>query len=147
MLSRLEELYEDIDNSDVLLVGTDSVKNPAMTLRLNSEYAIVMNEKAYRTDAERFVVLAHEKGHCDTGAVYSAYAPLITREQCERRANTKAAFTIIPLVDLVTAFECGATNVYELSVHFGVTEDFMRIALEIYSEDLKRIYREREGKL
>jgi len=146
-MTRLELLYNEIDNSDITHIPTKSTRNPAYTLRVNRDYAIVMNERAFSSNAQRLVVLAHEKAHCDTGAVYSAYAPLITMEQCEARANKGSVYMLMPLGDLIDAFEHGITQIYELAEHFEVTEVLVTFALNLYAEELKRVYQEKHGVL
>ena len=145
MMTRLEALYDDIESADIMCFATSSRKNPAMTLRTHGDYSIAINERAFRTDAERLVALAHEKGHCDTGAVHSVFAPLITRAQCENRANKMATYTLMPFNELVAALEGGASSKYELSEHFGVTEEFMQFALEVYADDIRDEYVETHG--
>jgi len=146
MITRLEALYEDVEKAGILYFNTDTTKITAMTLRQDNEYAIAINERAYGSNAERLVTLAHEKGHCDTGAVYNLNTPLITRGYCERRANRWAVQNLMPLDELIGAFESGCANVFELAEFFEVTEDFMRFALELYEQDIKRIYQEKHGK-
>lgn len=145
-MTNFESLLIKIENSDdMVYVESTSTKNPAKTIRDDKLYGIFLNERAYNSDAERFVALAHEKGHCDTGAVYTTLTPLITKEQCETKAWRSSVYEHITLNALIDAFEDGCTNVYELANHFGFTEDFMRHALELYEQDLRRIWQERHG--
>jgi len=145
MITRLESLFEDVEKAGILYFSTDTTKITAMTIRENNEYAIAINEHAYNNNAERLVALAHEKGHCDTGAVYNLNTPLITRGYCERRADRWAVQNLMPLNELIAAFESGCANIYELAEHFEVTEDFMRYALELYEQDLRQVWAERYG--
>lgn len=99
---------------------------------------IAIDSRRFHTQAEEKVALAHELGHCITGSLYNIYSPCDVRSRHERRANKKAAYMLIPLDELVDAFKSPWNNVYDLSEHFGVTEDFMRETLELYDYELRR---------
>ncbi|MDR1438883.1 MAG: ImmA/IrrE family metallo-endopeptidase [Clostridiales bacterium] len=93
---------------------------------------IVMNRQALGTEAEKTVAMAHECGHCETGAFYGVGSLLETKGRCERRADKWAAGRLIPAKDLMVAVAAGFTEPHELAVRFGVTERFLRRAVEIY---------------
>ena len=75
--------------------------------------------------------LAHELGHCETGAFYNEYSKFDIRAKHERRANKWAIKKLIPEDELKEACTF-CYNRYELAEHFGVTEDFMQKALDYY---------------
>ena len=135
-MTKFEELLSEIEESEIFYIDSDSQKNPAKTIKFDDDYAIVINASAFPTQAERLVALAHEKGHCDTGAVYSNATPLITRGMCELRANKKATYRLIPLDELIEACLSPWNDVWDLAERFEVTEDFMHYALELYQDEL-----------
>ncbi|MBQ4561448.1 MAG: ImmA/IrrE family metallo-endopeptidase [Clostridia bacterium] len=92
---------------------------------------IIMDE-GDMTEAQRKVHLAHEIGHCMTGAFYHPYSPLETRSRCEYKANMWMIEMLIPKKDLLQAFENGITEVWELAEHFDVPEDTVRFACYEY---------------
>ena len=145
-MNRYEQLLDEIDNTgDTHYFDSNATEFPSMVVRHNRVYGIFFNERVYDTTADKYVALAHEKGHCDTGSVYCIHTPLITKEQCEARAKRSATYSMMPLDALIAAFEGGCANVFELSEYFEVTEDFMRFALELYEQDLRQIWREKYG--
>ena len=92
---------------------------------------IGMDPFAIETDAQEKVHLAHELGHCKTGAFYSLNSPLETRERQELRADRWAIRTLIPAEELNVVL--GLLNEpWSLAEYFGVTEEFMRKAIEYY---------------
>ena len=100
---------------------------------------IAIDSRQMRTQAEQAVILAHELGHCLTGSFYCQHSPFDERARHERRANKKAVYELIPLDKLIAALDNPWNSVYDLSEHFGVTEDFMRTVLDIYDNDLRSI--------
>ena len=131
-MTKFETALADAEAADILYIRTASERQPAKAISDEYGGAIFMNESVYRTTAERYTVLVHERAHLDSGAMYSAYTPLITMEQCETRAWNRAVMTALPFADLLAAFEAGYTEVWQLAEYFEVTEDFIRKAAEIY---------------
>ena len=131
-MTRFEAALSDLETADIIYITTASTRQPAKAICDEDGGAIFMNENVYCTNAERYTVLVHERAHLDSGAMYSAYTPLITMEQCETRAWKRAVMTALPFADLLAAFESGYTEVWQLAEYFEVTEDFIRKAAEIY---------------
>ena len=136
-MTRYEKLQSEIADSDIVCEYTTSYRLSAFAVRVDGDYGIFFNEGAYRTTAERYVALGHEKAHCDTGALYSEHTPLITRERCEYRANKKSVYALVPLDELIDAIETPWNSVYDLAERFSVTDKFMRKALNIYEHDIR----------
>ena len=136
-MSRYEKLQNEIADSDIVCEYTSSYRLTAFAVCVDEDYGIFFNEDAYKTTAERYVALGHEKAHCDTGTLHSEHTPLITRERCEYRANKKSAYALVPLNELIDALESPWNSVYDLAEHFGVTDKFMRKVLNIYEHDIR----------
>lgn len=94
--------------------------------------AIAMNPWYLHTQAEEKVKLAHELGHCETGAFYNRYAARDLRQKHENRANKWAIKKLIPEDELRAAFRDGYREPWELAEYFGVTEDFVHKAIDYY---------------
>ena len=91
------------------------------------------NKEADRGETEEKEKLSHELGHCATGAFYNRYAACDICERHERRANIWSIKKLIPKDELLKALDdCFCTNRFELAEHFGVSEDFMQMALDYY---------------
>ena len=86
-----------------------------------------------KTQAEENVHLAHEIGHCETGAFYNPYSNLDIREKHERTANRWAVKKLVPKSELVPLLKKGYER-WELAEHFEVTEDFINLAIRMYFE-------------
>lgn len=135
-MTKLEALVDAIEQDDILYIEMESGTLPAKAIRINEEEAIIINQEAFTTDAERFGALAHEKGHCDTGAFYTEYAPLITRGQCERRAWRSAILEQLPFGELLQAFNACKTfdgiSVYDVAEYLDLPQEFIERAVIEY---------------
>ncbi|MCI8387131.1 MAG: ImmA/IrrE family metallo-endopeptidase [Clostridiales bacterium] len=100
----------------------------------DSTMFIGIDDAAMRTRADERVHLAHELGHCMTGAFYNMYAPIDNRGWCERIANNYAIKKLIDEDELRGVIDSygGEIGIWELAEYFDVTEDFMQQAVEYY---------------
>lgn len=105
--------------------------NKSLSFEDSQKKYIVMDESDM-TESERKTCLAHELGHCMTGAFYRAYSPLETRSRCEYKANMWMIENLMPKNEVEKAFSMGIVEVWELAEYFGVTEDTVRFACYEY---------------
>ena len=136
MLTLCETLQEDISNKGIFFVDTDSETSPAMSMRIKEYCAVFMNETVFSTSAEKAVVLAHELGHCETGAFYNPYTPLETKGRCEAKANRYAVRALVPLDELSRAMDACKTidgvSLCDVAEYLQITESFLKTAIETY---------------
>jgi len=78
------------------------------------------------------VKLAHELGHCETGAVYGRNCE--NRSRQEERANRWAIERLLPLSQIRKAVRLGDRTVSELAERFCVTEEFVEETLRYYRD-------------
>ena len=119
------------DENEIVLDYFRLPLNKSVSFEDGKEKYIIMDE-GDMTEPERKVHLAHEIGHCMTGAFYRPYSPLETRSRCEHKANMWMIEHILPKENLEKAFTQGITEVWELAEHFNVTEDVIRFACYEY---------------
>jgi len=147
-MTRYEQLLNDIDESEILYIETTSTKQPAKSMRDAGDYAIFMNERAFKAEDERLEALMHEKGHCDSGAFYSVYTPLITRARCECRAWRRAVLDNLPFEVLEEACEACKTaegiDICDVSDYLDMPASFIDRACEEYKLMGKEIFFEFE---
>ena len=135
MAVELLDLYIEAEENDVdiMSVDTDVTKSMSVMSDLDNCY-IGLNPLMIDTTAEEKVLLAHELGHCMTGAFYNQYSKLDIREKHERRADKWAIKKLIPEDELKKAVKSGRESRYELAEYFNVTEDFMQKAMDYYRD-------------
>lgn len=131
-----DKLYLEAEQSGItVLCGAELPLTKSVSLALpDGAMFIGIDDSVMQSRAEERVHLAHELGHCVTGAMYNIRCPIMPRQRYERIAD---AYAIKKLVDedelrRVIDEREGDISVWELSEWFDVTEDFMRKALAFY---------------
>ena len=129
----LNDLYSYADEHNISVISFDMPKSESMSVLYDGNCFVGIDPLAVRDEIDEKEKLAHEIGHCETGAFYNEYAACDIREKHERRANIWAIKKLIPKAKLIKAIQSGfGENRWELSEYFGVTEDLMKFALEYY---------------
>ena len=137
-MTKYESLLDAVESSGIIFTETDSAGIPAHAIRIDKDYGIFFNESAYKTTADRRIALAHEKAHCDTGAVYSIGTPEMTWRICEARAWRRTIHDMLPFDEMKAAFTscvyADGLDVYELAEKLDVTLEFAKKAIEHYHQ-------------
>ena len=128
---KVDELYDYADSVGItvdrfMMNYAESLSEPI------GNGAIALDPFRIRSVADEKVKLAHELGHCELGAFYNRYSPFDVVAQHENRADRWAIKKLIPKDELNKAVSDGRTECWELAEYFGVTEAFMRKAVDYY---------------
>lgn len=129
------DLYKDMRSEGIDLMEHSLLRSEAVSICSDGAYGIFIDTNKMETLAEELSVVAHEYGHCATGATHVVYSPLDLVEKHEYKANKWAVHRLISINDLHEAFRDGYTEVWNLAEYFDVTEDFIRTALNIYERE------------
>lgn len=122
----INEVYSMAEDENVEVTNFTLDETKSLSVRTESgDCYIALDEKKFSTTAEKKVALAHELGHCKTGAFRNVYSPFDLVCQHEYRANRQAVLDLVPYEDLIKAIRSGVVEVWELAEHFNVTEDFI----------------------
>ncbi len=124
-------LYRIAENNGIAVDRFPLPENRSLAF-MDGDAMYVAIDKNIRGAEER-VCLAHELGHCQTASFYNIYSPLDVRQKHERRADKWAIKALIPKSVYRNALKRGYDNIYSLAEFFGVTADFMKKAVEFYS--------------
>ena len=112
------------------------IEGDALALDLDGGYYIALNPTL--TEPHLKQALAHELGHCFTRGFYSIYTPFETRERIEASANHWAYKTLLPLEAVQELAEKEILFNWEIADAVGLTEDFVKQAMDYYmSLDLR----------
>lgn len=106
---------------------------PSLSMPVGSKYCIAINTRQLTGEADERTKLAHEVGHCATGAFYNRYSSLDILQKHENRADKWAIRHLIPVESLDAAVADGYCEICDLAEHFGVSEDFMKKAVCLYT--------------
>ena len=124
-------LYDLAQTDNIPVFSFDMKVCESISILKEGNCYIAIDPFKIRSIPDEKVKLAHELGHCETGAFYNQYAVCDIRAKHEKRADKWAIKKLIPEDELKEARKC-CSNRWELSQHFEVTEDFMQKALDFY---------------
>lgn len=128
------KLYERISEEKILVFSVDTGNQKALTIRYDSEqkYGIFCNEQKFESNAEEFLIMAHEYGHCKSGATHKLCSPYQLIEQHEERANRAAVHELLPVEEIEEAVSAGNTTLWQIAECICMPEQFVSMAIEIY---------------
>lgn len=129
-MKTLQQIYRIADQENIVVDRFALSSREALSL-MDSDGAcfIAINPSKIQNEADERTKLAHELGHCLTGAFYNGYSNFDCRQKHENRADKWAVLHLISADALDDAVASGHTEIWDLAEFFGVTEPFMRKAL------------------
>ncbi len=132
-MTKLDELYTEAEQSDILIVNTKLSSVGSMSVCDNGDCIVAVDESQSTVGADILVRTAHELGHCQTHSFYTTGNHFQVRSKMEYKADKWAIQRLIPFDQLNELVLSGVTEPWDLAEHFGVTEDYLRRAVEIYT--------------
>ncbi len=129
----IKKIYKVASDNNISVSFFSLPKSKALSICCaDGSCHIAIDPQHISGEADEKVKLCHELGHCITGSFYykDNYCDVYARH--EYRANKWAYKQLVPIEELILMLARGASSVWELSEHFGVTEGFMRKAIEYY---------------
>ncbi len=136
-MNKYEELLQDASENNVRvyesfdLNGNNEMQNRIEGLYMDGNIAL---DKKLRTSVERACILAEELGHH-----YTSYGNIIdvndiqNRKQ-ERQARLYGYNKMVGLRGIISAFQAGCQNVYEIAEHLHITKDYLQECISCYRE-------------
>lgn len=94
---------------------------------------IALDPASVRDENDERAKLAHELGHCMTGAFYNRYSDFDCRQRHENKADKWAICAVVTEDELDEAVAEGCVTLWELAEHFGVPEELMKKAVCWYT--------------
>ena len=125
-MTDLMTLYDLAEADNISVYSFDMpLSQSASVMYSDGSCAIAIDPFRLASSADETVKLAHELGHCETGAFYNIYSDFDVRGRAEHKANIWAIKKLVPKNELIQAFDDGVTETWNLAEHFNVTEDFI----------------------
>lgn len=134
-MKTLTNLYELAEKDDIPIIGFHIHNKEVGALSQcddDGDCIIAIDDTKIKNEADLKVKMAHELGHCETGAFYNRYSPYDEIGRHEYRADKWAVYELIPFDELVEALEKGYDEAWQLAEYFDVSEDFIDRAFYIY---------------
>lgn len=130
----LADIYEALRAEDVRLYLYDIGFAAAATVEQDGRYAVFYDPAAARSTAALKECLAHECGHCATGATHRVGSPWDLIEKHEYKANRWAIERFLPYESICAAMRSGKTEPWQLAEWFDLPQPFIERALAYYSD-------------
>ena len=127
------KLFQEAQDSDIPIMYLSIPENGSMCIQTDKRCYIGMDCGVLVNESNIRVHLAHELGHCKTGAFYNRWATCDIRQKYEHRADKWAIEKMIPIDALYDAIADGHTELWDLAEKFCVTETFMKKAVCWYT--------------
>ena len=130
----LATIYQDARRLGVALIPYSIGFADAATLEMDGRYGIFLDFDQFETVADFTAALAHEVGHCATGATHAVHSPFELVAQHEDRANRWHYEHYLPFSELQELVADGYTEPWQLAEATGWPEKTVRDALEYYTQ-------------
>jgi len=138
-MKSLNSLYGWLHDEGVILISRPlPFSNPetaASTITIDGTGAcgIFLDTDHIASLAEEKVVMFHEGGHYATGAMHKVASKFDLIEKHENKADKWAIQQVLSADDLDQAVADGCEDIWSLAEYFGVTPDFARKAVCLYT--------------
>lgn len=127
------ELYAFAENHDIDIDWLPLSASTSLSMPFtDGSYGIAIDPWKVDTLELETVLLAHELGHCITGAFYNRWAARDVREKHECKAWRWAYKKLVPKDELEEMVAAGFTDTWDLAEHFNVPDDFLIKAIDYY---------------
>lgn len=129
-----EDLYLIAEQEGVSVLTFPLPECTAMAMPNGEDkYVVGMDPSVFENKKRERVVLAHELGHCESGAVYTRYQDKLHRAKAEYSATKWAVHKLIDRDEFISLLKKGY-RVWELAEEYDVTEDFIKEVYHFYCE-------------
>lgn len=126
-MKSLQEFYHIAQQRNIVVDHFALSKREALSIMDDDgECYIAIDPRRILSEQDERNKLAHELGHCCTGAFYNRYSNYDCRQRHENRADKWAIGELIPVEALDEAVADGCTEIWELAERFSVSEDFIK---------------------
>lgn len=123
------DLYKLAQENNIDVISTELPTTESCSVRVDGKYYIGMDSALY--GPEERIHLAHELGHCLSGAMYNVYAPLDNRAKHELRAEQWSLRRLIPR-DILTDKLAQGYNAWDIADMLNVPVRYVSKAYDMY---------------
>ena len=130
----LQELYRYAEQENIAVDRFPLQSRQALSLMDERGNCYVAIDPARLCgEADERAKLAHELGHCATGAFYNRYSDFDNRQKQENKADKWAICQLVTEEELDDAVALGRVTLWELAEYFGIPEPLMKKAVCWYT--------------
>lgn len=129
----LSDIYAAIDKQGAKMFVYPIDFTPAATIEYGVSYAVFFDPSRCINMAAAKHCLAHECGHCATGATHRLSSRWDIISKHEYKANRWAIENFLPYDTLTAAMQTGLTEPWQLADYFDMPQPFIEAAIEHYA--------------
>lgn len=129
-----QDLYDFAAQKCIDVMKIDCTQSGSVSLMTDTGYYVGLDINA--NGIQEKVMLAHEIGHCQTGAFYNRYSKLNIISKLEYKADKWAIKKLLPEDELERALAKGYTEVWQLAEYFEISEELIRKAFWVYYDKI-----------
>lgn len=128
----LNDLYNELEQYNIPVVKVDFQKKKAGIITDGVDTVIAVDYKKIENSKEEKMIIAEEKAHYETGALYPLNADKTTMDKMEYKARKKVYNELIPFSQLKEMCE-KHLSIPELSDYFGIPIQDVLVAQFLYN--------------
>ena len=128
----LNDLYNELEKYNIPVVKVNFQNKKAGIITNGNDTVIAVDYKKIENSKEEKMVIAEEKAHYETGALYLLNADKTTIDKMEYKANKRVYNELVPFTKLKELCE-QHLSVAELSDYFGIPIQDVLIAEFLYN--------------
>jgi hypothetical protein len=128
----LIDLYNELEKYNIPVVKVDFQNKKAGIITNGQDTVIAVDYKKIENSKEEKMIIAEEKAHYETGALYLLNADKTTIDKMEYKANKKVYNELVPFNKLKELCE-KHLSVAELSDYFGIPIQDVLVAQFLYN--------------
>ena len=128
----LNDLYNELEKYNIPVVKVNFQNKKAGIITNGNDTVIAVDYKKIENSKEEKMIIAEEKAHYETGALYLLNADKTTIDKMEYKANKRVYNELVPFTKLKELCE-QHLSVAELSDYFGIPIQDVLIAQFLYN--------------
>ena len=134
-MNNLNELYNIAKQNEISVYCFSLPKTVSISVQdKQGAYSIGIDPMMLSSETQEREHLAHELGHCMTGALYSRRSPFELVAKHEWRANAWCIEKLVPRDMLESKVRQGYRELWELAEQFDVSEGLIKKAVQYYRQ-------------
>ena len=128
----LNDLYNELEKYNIPVVKVNFQNKKAGIITNGNDTVIAVDYKKIENSKEEKMIIAEEKAHYETGALYLLNADKTTIDKMEYKANKRVYNELVPFTKLKELCE-QHLSVAELSDYFGIPIQDVLVAEFLYN--------------
>lgn len=131
----INKVYDKIHSENIKLFEVTDMGNlKGVTIKDNeyNVYGIFCPKDGFNDKDEEFCVLAHELGHCLSGATHALNSPYELIERHEYRANRAAIHEFLTVDRIIEAINNNCSELWQIAEYIDIPEKFVSQAIKLY---------------